>query len=50
MEQTQAVDQVEFGLTLLRLSRAISDQPVTDGAELEEVLQKTPARRGRLAS
>jgi hypothetical protein len=50
MEPIQAVDHVEFGLNLLRLSRAIADQPVTDGGELEEALQKAPVRKGRVAS
>jgi hypothetical protein len=50
MEPTQAVDQVEFGLNLLRLSRAVSGEPVTEGAELQETLQKTPVSKRRLAS
>ena len=50
MEPTQAVDQVAFGLNLLRLSRAIADQPATDGNELEEALQKAPVHKRRVAS
>jgi hypothetical protein len=50
MDTTQLVEQVEFGLSLLRLARAVSDQPLTESKELEDEFQKTaPVRKRRVS-
>jgi hypothetical protein len=47
MDTNQIVEQAEFGLSLARLARAISDQPAPEIEETEQVLRtvKVPPRR-----
>jgi hypothetical protein len=51
MDTAQAVDHVEFGLSLMRLSRAVSGQQPADAFESAQVLkEKALAPQRKVAS
>jgi hypothetical protein len=51
MQAAHVVEQMKFGLNLMRLSRAVSGQEPVNTAELEDEIRKNSlVREGRLAS